>query len=68
MVKVGAASPLAPLVRVELHSVGLGVRAFSLVPLVSVELHLLGLGSSPPPLGLGSGPGLATVHINMVIR
>ena len=67
---MGAGAPLIPLVKVELHSLGFGVNAFSLVPLVSVELHLLGLGSRPPPLGLrpGSGLGLATVYINMVIR
>ena len=38
-----------------------------LIPLVRVEL-----GNWPPPLGLGSwsgsGPGLATVYINMAIR
>ena len=33
--------PLVPLVRIELHSLGLGVSVFPLVPLVAVELHLL---------------------------
>ena len=37
--------PLVPLVRVELHSLRLGVSVSSLVALVSVELHSLGLGS-----------------------
>ena len=37
---------LVPLVKVELHSLGLGVSVSPLVALVSVELHsYLGLGS-----------------------
>ena len=42
IIQVGAAPPLVPLVRVELHSLGLGVSVSPLVPLVNVELHLLG--------------------------
>ena len=41
----GNTVPLVPLVRVELHSLGLGVSVSPLVALVSVELHSLGLGS-----------------------
>ena len=47
-------NPPVTLIRIELHSLGLGVSISPLVALVSVEWHSLGLG-------------LAIVHINKVI-
>ena len=41
----GVTPPIVPLVRVELHSLGLRVSLSSLVALIGVELHSLGLGS-----------------------